>query len=77
MGCIFVTHKQWGGVLAAGYGFHFCNPRVLGLCGLCGVGGGFLGYKNGKNKIKAFVGRVEMAMPFNPSKPLNSFNPKI
>ena len=36
-----------------------------------------MGYSNGKNKIKAFVGRVEMAMPFNLSKPLNSFNTKI
>ena len=36
-----------------------------------------MGYKNGKNKIKAFVGRVEMATPFNPSKPVNSFNPKF
>ena len=36
-----------------------------------------MGYTNRKNELKAFVGRVEMAMPFNPSKPLNSFNPKI
>ena len=41
------------------------------------LGVGFMGYTNWKNKIKAFVGRVEMATPFNPSKPLNSFNPKI
>ena len=36
-----------------------------------------MGYTNGKNNIKAFVGRVEMATLFNLSKPLNSFNPKI
>ena len=36
-----------------------------------------MGYTNGKNELKAFVGRVEMATLFNPSKPLNSFNPKI
>ena len=36
-----------------------------------------MGYKDGKNELKAFVGRVEMTMLFNPPKPLNSFNPKI
>ena len=36
-----------------------------------------MGYKDGKNELKAFVGRVEMATLFNPSKPLNSFNQKI
>ena len=36
-----------------------------------------MGYTNGKNELKAFVGRLEMATLFNLSKPLNSFNPKI
>ena len=36
-----------------------------------------MGYTNGENELKAFVGRVEMATPFNPSKPLSSFNLKI
>ena len=80
MGYIFVTRDEECVIVVVRremYGLHFCNPRVLGLCGLCGVGGGFMGYTNGKNELKAFVGRVEMAMPFNPPKPLNSFNPKI
>ena len=54
-------------------GLHFCNPQTDGWV----VGGGGMGYTNGKNELKAFVGRVEMATPFNLSKPLNSFNPKI
>ena len=41
------------------------------------LAGGGMGYTNGRNELKAFVGRVEMATPFNLSKPLNSFNPKI
>ena len=36
-----------------------------------------MGYKDGKNELKAFVGRVEMATPFNPPELLSSFNPKI
>ena len=56
-------------------GLHFCNPqvKVVLYCWRWGC----MGYTNGKNELKAFVGRVEMAMLFNPPKPLNSFNTKI
>ena len=66
------------GVMVCGelvLGLHFCNPQAKVVL-YCWRWGG-MGYTNGKNELKAFVGRVEMAMPFNPSKPLNSFNPKI
>ena len=56
-------------------GLHFCNPQVKVV--LYCWRWGFMGYTNWKNELKAFVGRVEMATPFNPPKPLNSFNPKI
>ena len=46
-------------------------------CVIVVVGSGIYGLQKWGNELKAFVGRVEMAMPFNPSKPLNSFNPKI
>ena len=41
------------------------------------VGSGMYGLQKWENELNAFVGRVEMATPFNLSKPLNSFNPKI
>ena len=46
-------------------------------CVIVVLGSGIYGLQNGKNELKTFVGRVEMATPFNLSKPLNSFNPKI
>ena len=41
MGNIFVTRKQWGGLLAVGFWVAFCNPRMFKLCGVCG---GCVGY---------------------------------
>ena len=64
--------RCYSGVCAFG-GYIFVNRKQMGWV----VGGGGMGYTNAKNELKAFVGRVEMATPFNLSKPLNSFNPKI
>ena len=40
-GYIFVTRKQWGGVLAAGVWVTFCNLQMMEFCGVCG---GCVGY---------------------------------
>ena len=46
-------------------------------CVIVVVGSGIYGLQKWGNELKAFVGRVEMAMLFNPPKSLNSFNTKI
>ena len=78
MGYIFVTRDEECVIVVVRrekYGLHFVTCDEV--CVIVVLGSGISGLQNGKNELKTFVGRVEMATPFNLSKPLNSFNPKI